>query len=65
MVTDITAAENLEMSFNKELGDLEQKLNWNQRVSLYSILREKLNEIEYDFYIKDIKKTLAKQNRKP
>ena len=49
MVTDITAAENLEMSFNKELGDLEQKLNWNQRVSLYSILREKLNELEYDF----------------
>ena len=49
MVTDITAAEKLEMSFNKELGDLEEKLNWTQRVSLYSILREKLNELEYDF----------------
>jgi len=49
MVTDITAAENLECTFQKELGDLEQKLNWTQRVSLYSILREKLNELEYDF----------------
>ena len=48
MVTDITAAENLECTFQKELGDLEQKLNWTQRVSLYSILREKLNELEYD-----------------
>ena len=55
-LTDITKAENLELAFNQELGALEQKLNWTQRVSLYSILREKLNELEYDFekgYIKD------------
>ena len=54
MRTDMIAAEKLERTFNEELGDLEQKLNWTQRMSLYSILREKLNELENDiFELKD------------